>query len=223
MADVEILNECTLLQAAEWISLQWEPMDKIYEQSEGRRRPKPPWLPNIDFDTAQPSIEWDKYSDGIAKGTAKLTIALRKKQITATGKLVHTDNLPLGSTPIQSEREPIDFESFFDLDISNNRVTVANEPLYTDIRIDFDELSSLYQGPNRKHPNEYKSIYMKLMEEVVFQENITDKNQSKHAVLKDIIINKMHEKKLPASDKLADAMATLIRQPWSQKGRNKKG
>lgn len=44
MVDVEILDTCTLLQACEWIALQWEPMSDLYEQYDGRIRPQHPFF-----------------------------------------------------------------------------------------------------------------------------------------------------------------------------------
>lgn len=223
MIEVKILNECTLLQACEWIAFKWEPMNNVYEQYEGRIRPRNPIFDINLGDNPKPSIEWDKYRDGLAKGVAALKIALCQKQINAVGRFFPEKNTSLGSTPLQPERTVIDFEEFFSLDTTDNQIIVGNDPIFYDILISFTELVSIFPGQNRKHFNTYKSEYMLLMEEVINQEGITDKNQSKQELLKDIIEQKMKDKGLPESNKLADAMATLIRQPWSQKGRNKKG
>ena len=223
MIEVKILNECTLLQACEWIAFKWEPMNNVYEQYEGRIRPRNPIFDINIGDNPKPSIEWDKYRDGLAKGVAALKIALCQKQINAVGRFFPEKNTSLGSAPLQPERTVIDFEEFFSLDTTDNQIIVGNDPIFYDILISFTELVSIFPGQNRKHVNTYKSEYMLLMEEVINQEGITDKNQSKQELLKDIIEQKMKDKGLPESNKLADAMATLIRQPWSQKGRNKKG
>ncbi len=223
MIKVEILDNCTLLQACEWIAFKWEPMATVYEQYEGRIRPQNPMFDINLGNKPKPSIEWDKYRDGLAKGVAALKIALTKKQINSIGRLFPQRGTPLGGALLQPERTVIDFEEFFSLNTTNNQITAGNEPIFYDILIPFAELVSIFPGQNRKQVNTYKSEYMLLMEEVVNQEGITDKNQSKQDILKDIIAQKMKEKELPESNKLADAMATLIRQPWSQKGRNKKG
>ena len=220
MVDVEILDTCTLLQACEWIALKWEPMSDLYEQYTGRIRPQHPLLAGINFDlTTKPSIEWDKYIPVINQAEAALKIALTKTQIVASGTYIpeHTDE------SMHNERDDIEFQPFFTLDVNNNRFLLDGKPIYTNIRINFTKLLSVFPGINRKQKNTYKSDYMQLMDEVINQEHITDKNQSKKTVLKDIIIQKMKEKKMRPSDKLADAMATLIRQPSSQGGRNKKG
>lgn len=220
MVDVEILDTCTLLQACEWIALQWEPMSDLYEQYDGRIRPQHPFFSGINFgQTTKPTIDWDKYNPAITKAKAALKIALIQAQLVVTGTYIpeHTDE----ST--HNERDDIEFQSFFTLDVNNNQFLLDGKPIYTNIRIDFTKLLSVFPGINRKQKNTYKSDYMQLMDEVINQEHITDKNQSKKTVLKGIIIQKMKEKKMRPSDKLADAMATLIRQPSSQGGRNKKG
>lgn len=224
MIKVEILNKCTLLQACEWIAdFKWEPMDKICEQYKGRKRPEDPMF-SIKLDTEpEPTIPWKKYRDELSKASAALHLALAQKHVNATGILIAQEKLPLGATPLHKKRTALDYESFFSLDVENNRICIDNNPLFCDILIDFSELVSVFPGNIKNQPDGYKSKYMLLMEDVINQEGITDKNQSKQEYLRDIIANKMKEKGLPESNKLADAMATLIRQPWSQKGRNKKG
>ncbi|MDW2974441.1 MAG: hypothetical protein R8M70_00055 [Alphaproteobacteria bacterium] len=220
MVDVEILDKCTLLQACEWIALQWEPMSDLYEQYDGRIRPQHPLFAGLDLDiTTNPTIDWDKYKSAITKAKAALKIALIQAQLVATGTYIpeHTDE------SMRNERDDIEFQPFFTLDVNNNRFLLDGKPIYTNICIDFTKLLSVFPGINRKQKNTYKSDYMQLMDEVINQEHITNKNQSKKTVLKDIIIQKMKEKKMRPSDKLAGAMATLIRQPSSQGGRNKKG
>lgn len=179
-----------------------------------------PFFSGINFGhTTKPTIDWEKYKSAITKAKAALKIALIQAQLVATGTYIpeHTDE----ST--HNERGDIEFQPFFTLDVNNNQFLLDDKPIYTNIRIDFTKLLSVFPGINRKQKNTYKSDYMQLMDEVINQEHITDKNQSKKTVLKDIIIQKMKEKKMRPSDKLADAMATLIRQPSSQGGRNKKG
>ena len=220
MVDIEILDTCTLRQACEWIALKWEPMSDLYEQYTGRIRPQRPLFAGLDFDlTTKPSIEWDKYIPVINQAEAALKIALIQAQLVATG--IYIPEYIDEST--HNERDDIEFQPFFTLDMNNNQFLLDGKPIYTNIRIDFTKLLSVFPGINRKQKNTYKSDYMQLMDEVINQEHITDKNQSKKTVLKDIIIQKMKEKKMRPSDKLADAMATLIRQPSSQGGRNKQG
>lgn len=223
MIKVEILDKCTLLQACEWIAFKWSPMDAIYEQHEGRIRPENPTF-NLDLGTnPKPSIEWEEYRDNLRKAVASLHIALFNKQVNAVGVLIPTEKIPLGGAPLQEERGVIKFEKFFTLDTENNRFMVGNDPIFYDILIDFSELASVFPGTIKNQPNGYKSKYMLLMDEVINQEGITDKNQSKHDILTDIFKQKLKANGIRESNNLASAMATLIRQPWAQAGRKKKG
>lgn len=223
MVDVEILDTCTLLQACEWIAFKWEPMDKVYEEYEGRVRPDNPIFTIHSGLDPKPSIKWDDYRDALIKAKAALTIALLQEKIKAIGKPTLTKETSLGALSFQAKLEVVDFEKSFSLSLKDNRIYDGDTIVFYDTFVDFSALTTIFPGRSRKQKNTYQSEYMTLMKEVVEEEHISENNQSKHTVLKDIFIKKMKEHNLPASDKLADAMATLIRQPWSQKGRNKKG
>lgn len=71
--------------------------------------------------------------------------------------------------------------------------------------------------------NFYQSEYMQMMIDVIKSEGITETNPLKTEVLTQIFAEKMAQAGLPKSDKLASAMATLIRPAKAQGGRNKKG
>ena len=69
----------------------------------------------------------------------------------------------------------------------------------------------------------YTTPYIEIMLETIREEKLSAENQSKAEALTDIIANKMAKRGLNKSEKLATAMATLIRMPESQKGRNQMG
>lgn len=69
----------------------------------------------------------------------------------------------------------------------------------------------------------YTTPYIEIMLETIREERLSAENQSKAEALTDIIANKMAKRGLNKSEKLATAMATLIRMPESQKGRNQMG
>lgn len=71
--------------------------------------------------------------------------------------------------------------------------------------------------------NFYQSEYMQMMIDVIKSEGITETNPLKTEVLTQIFAKKMAQAGLPKSDKLASAMATLVRPAKAQGGRNKKG
>ena len=71
--------------------------------------------------------------------------------------------------------------------------------------------------------NNYTTPYLALMFEVIQEEGISVENQSKKELLTDCFAKKMSQRGLRPSANLAKAMATLIRLPGSQNGRNRKG
>lgn len=216
MFNIEILDTCTLRQACEWIAFAWEPMKQAYEEYSEHIRP-----------TDSKSPEFQEYEQQIKKASRALRIALIQKQLKIVGVRLHTSGSfrPLGSFQISFNPESIDFMDDYTFDINNNNIlNTQNEIVAQYVDIKFDELKSVFshREPKKQTKDVYKSTYMLIMEEIIQEENISDKNQSKKEVLKDIVIHKMKQYKVPESTKLADAIATIIRQPNSQKGRRKK-
>lgn len=216
MFDIEILDTCTLQQACEWIAFSWEPMKPAYAEYCEHIRP-----------TDSKSPEFQEYEQQIKKALRALRIALIQKQLQIVG--VHLPMYgslrPLGSFPISFRPKAVDFMDDYTLNIYNNDILNSkNEIVAQQLSIKFYELKSIFPhlGPQPQTKDTYKSVYMLIMEEIIQEENISDKNQSKKEALKNIVLQKMKRYKVPESTKLADAMATLIRQPNSQKGRRKK-
>ncbi len=68
----------------------------------------------------------------------------------------------------------------------------------------------------------YTTPYLEMMQEVIRELEITRKNQSKKEAIAAVFERKLADhKETPPSQKLADAMATLVRLPESQQGRAK--
>ena len=216
MFEIEVLDTCTIQQACEWIAFGWEPMKPAYEEYCEHIRPT---------DTKSP--EFQEYELKIKKASTALRIALIQNRLNVVGTRLHTSGSlrPLGSFQMSFNPEAIDFMDDYTFNIYNNDILNSkNEIVAQHVSITFDELKSIF--PHQESLNQtkgtYKSVYMLIMEETIQEEHISDKNQSKKEVLKEIIIQKMKKYRVPESTKLADAMATMIRQPNSQKGRRKK-
>ena len=75
---------------------------------------------------------------------------------------------------------------------------------------------------NKKNTDGYTTQYIDIMRQVIDEENISNDNQGKKDALTAVIAKKMECRDLPPSKNLAKSMATLIRQPESQKGKRKK-
>lgn len=68
----------------------------------------------------------------------------------------------------------------------------------------------------------YTTPYLEMMQEVIREQDITRENQGKKESISASFAKKLYDHKLtPSSQKLADAMATLVRLPESQQGRAK--
>jgi hypothetical protein len=69
----------------------------------------------------------------------------------------------------------------------------------------------------------YTTPYLEMMLEVIRELEISRENQEKKEAIAAIFAKKLIDHKLtPPSQKLADAMATLVRLPESQQGRAKR-
>ena len=70
--------------------------------------------------------------------------------------------------------------------------------------------------------SEYTTPYLEMMREVIRELEISRENQGKKEAIAAVFEKKLIDHKLtPPSQKLADAMATLVRLPESQQGRAK--
>jgi hypothetical protein len=130
----------------------------------------------------------------------------------------------LGDKPIG-----IDFPIDGELHTYDNTIVFndkGTQVAYKNIVIDFAELQRELpdtDAPLVRHAiGAYTTPYINIMLEVIAEQEIANDNQSKKELLKNIIADKMAVAGLDKSDKIADAMATIIRMPESQKGRAKK-
>jgi hypothetical protein len=69
----------------------------------------------------------------------------------------------------------------------------------------------------KKKAKPYRSIYMKTLTEVIEKEGITLENQSKVALLSQLFMDKLKGIQPPISKHITDVMATIIREPESQR------
>ena len=109
-----------------------------------------------------------------------------------------------------------------------NKLVIPDESGYINIRFITEDLFKIFPYPFLKQKtlsmpklyDGYKSSYMQLMELAVKDFSITDQNQPSVKVLVDWFqskLNQMSEERYSSMHK-AKVMATLVRQPSSQKG-----
>ncbi|MBD5405964.1 hypothetical protein HDR59_05455 [bacterium] len=237
----DILDTCTLLQACEWIAFGWEPMEEIWERHINRIRPE-----LLDYKKSKEIYEKNNknnYSYLIYIAASKLKIHLLKGYIKAKGRFYTSifDCDDISFTMSGKSRELTNVEnltSCLDIDIkssiiyTNRKSTLpggGGNAYYIDAQISFEELKKVFpynestnkeENTNESTPTAYTTIYLDLMKKIIKQENITAENQLKKDYLKKIF-NEELKKSGYESNKLADAMATLIRLPESQRGKRK--
>ncbi|MDR1691339.1 MAG: hypothetical protein LBR35_00655 [Rickettsiales bacterium] len=232
----EIFKDCNLSQACEWIAFKWKPMDKMFEEAIGRNRPDGALSNNRGLTLKRDYVntEYQEYAKEIIKAKNLLKILLYKKEIVATGLPYY--QIPNNATQLEMENllvkmnKRIDITHFpinFELSTHNSQLHEEDSrfPSYTQVQINFEDLKKVFPAkkePKLKSQLSYTTPYLDIMLEVIEEEKITNENQDKKDRLVGIIKSKMKELNLDESKNLANSMATLIRNPESQGGKNKK-
>ncbi|MDR2933786.1 MAG: hypothetical protein LBU68_00700 [Rickettsiales bacterium] len=214
--EIEILEECTLLQACEWIAFDWKPMSEMYENAIGRVRPM--------FDV----ILKREYDQSIERAKNLLLVALYQGKIipkyndfmwsSIENKILNNDDMQI----ILNGNDLCTSNSLF---FPERRKGKASD-ICIPVKINFEELQKFFPSKKKIVPNEslsYTTPYLEIMNEIIAEFKITQDNQLLKKQLIDPIKEKMVNKNLPKSDNLANVMATLIRLPDMQNGRAKKG
>lgn len=127
---------------------------------------------------------------------------------------------------LEKEKQIVGLGENIMLGLPDNAIKAGSD-FYLNIKICWDDLIKNFphqeSSKTSKNDNFYQSEYMQIMIDVIQSEGITENNPSKIDALTHIFAEKMAQVGLPKSDKLASAMATLIRPAKAQGGRNKKG
>lgn len=110
------------------------------------------------------------------------------------------------------------------MDINRSSIGCNNE-MHLNVGVLYDEVIKCYPSIVNSDSglNSYTTPYLDIIKEVIQQEHINNENQSKATSLASTFHNKLKLYGLPDSDKLATAMATIVRLPESQNRHKKKG
>lgn len=242
---IKFFENCTLLQACEWIAYKIPPMEEIRARAQGFKRgvllpEKTTGLLYEMMTTGRPNItQYDKdYSEKIWDAAAKLELAIYDGDITVYGDVSGYENAQqlleiatTGKRPMLGARFGIlekkfvqikNITSNLNLDLHNNTLNV-NGIEYADVYIPFKELRTAFHNTHAETAfnaieSRYSTPYMEIMAEVINEFKITNTNQPLKKILTDAIMKKMNEYGLRPSQSLAEYMATVIRLPESQKG-----
>lgn len=217
----KIFENCTLLQACEWIAYKIPPMEQIRARARGFRRGV--LLPDKSTGMLYEMVangnlyitQYDKdYSENIWSAMDKLKLAIYDGSITVYGdisgyesahkllEIATTGKRPmLGSEPRIPEKKFVqikDIPNTVSLNIETG-VIKANGIEYTDVYIPFKDLKTVFHNAYAKTAfddieTQYITPYMKIMVEVINEQKITAKNQPQKDTLKDIILKKLAER-----------------------------
>jgi hypothetical protein len=238
--EIEYLDKCNLHQACEWIIFDWKPMIALYEELIGRQVDRGCIDSyNEDMQLASTKLKVALFQ-GKVVATGCLDCSNERKAIQlrkAKNEIPLEEEKKLVSKIKSKEQRQIvkNITDSIELHISENKISPdIFEPSYLNIEIAFDELEKSFPAKvelselpksinNHAEKSGYITPYIEIMLNVIYEQKITNDNQGKKEHLKDIIAGKMAERGLDKSDNLSNAMATLIRNPESQKGKANKG
>ncbi len=234
----EILEKCNLRQACEYIAFGWEPLEEIYEKLECRNRQ----IDNYDAEIEQArlklilafikgglSLYANKgyfYSD--INGDEKSEIHEEVDIFEPLEKFFLNE---LYLDPNININENCFFYGYLDRENTGDYSCVSKYESFVFCKVNFIELKDLFSRKSIPSVNYgspfsskeiYTSPYIEIMLEVIKEQKITKQNQMIKKQIVYLLEEKMKTKNLPTSKNLAEAMATLIRLPQSQKGKANK-
>ena len=152
---------------------------------------------------------YPEYKKYLSAASDMLTIALKEGQITATASDKQITISEQSDVKLFVEDNIMDF--------------VCDDKRYENAEISADELHTVFPTPifphHSKHLCDYTTPYIEIMYEVIIEEQITNENQGKVTALVEKIKEKMKARGLQVSNNIAETMATIMRQPSSQRGK----
>lgn len=154
---------------------------------------------------------YSEYKKYLSAASDMLVIALKEGQITATSS---------------GKQIKISEQSAVKLFVEDNIMDlVCDDKRYENAEISADELHTFFPTPifphHSRHLCDYSTPYIEIMYEVIIEEQISNENQGKATSLAEKFKEKMKKRGLNVSNNIANAMATIIRQPSSQRGKGR--
>ncbi len=194
------LEKYNLLQACLYIAFGYKTMT---EEAESLHRELNNRIPPLCHDNF---TEYKKY---MTAASNLLTIALKEGKINATDS----------SNPITISKQSSIIMSVID----NPSGMICDNEKYSNVIITAEQIHNVFSSPlfphNSTYTCDYMSPYMVILFEIVAEEHITETNQGKAVALSEKIKEKMKARGLNVSQNIANAMATIIRMPSSQRGK----
>lgn len=193
-----------------------------YRADEASREPLeperayPPW-----YQPVPDHVRWEK------EAMDQLLVALRDGDLHTQGRLSTTRNLVSWDSRHQwqlhsGHHEPISPAAWREGTFFDGRLT-SHRWEYIDIRMPRFMVLAIWpdyrpaSGAAAESPSAYTTPYLRLMQEAIVYFGLTETRQDKKECIVDWLMTKDVDGE-PISRNLADAMATLIRLPSSQRG-----
>ncbi len=194
------LEKYNLLQACLYIAFGYKTMT---EEAESLHRELNNRIPPLCHGNVP---EYKKY---ITAASNLLTIALKEGKINATDSSNHITI---------SEQSSVTMSV-----VDNPGGMICDNKKYSNVIIATEQIHNVFSNPLFPHHSiytcDYMSPYMVILFEIVAEEHITETHQGKAVALSEKIKEKMKARGLNVSQNIANAMATIIRMPSSQRGK----
>ncbi len=219
----EILNNCSLLQACEWIAFGWEPTTPYYEYLLNYQRPtnskyvsKRFKYENKKLAEQNENLNTQDYDNKIQDAIRKLEYLIIKNKIDIEETYFEPSRL-LGKRKLKPSED-------MSLDLVNNSINqFVNK--FQDINISVKQLKAAFiENDNINNKSEYLSPYLKIMLNIIKDMNISKDNQPDIKIIEIEIKDNYKEdiSKYDISDTTIKQMASLTLLPENRKGKASK-
>lgn len=239
----EILSECSLIQAMEYLAFGWEPLNEDYENALDEPRKRWPYFSYKEPDLwDEPESSEKRYITEMKKAEAKVKILLKKEfpfyayvyknysddDKEHLEKNGHIYKLLSKEFPYCLHQYNIDFKEdcgITVIDLSEDNITLAR---FGKIYFDFKKLKEIIEDAKETKAvtapanNSYTTPLLTLINTMINKGYVTAENQPLAKNLQKDIEKEAKTLNLEISKKLKEAISTILRAPETHKGGLKK-
>lgn len=212
-------KNCCLTEACEWIAFGWEPVSQIYRQVDER------FIDKNGYVDLEYSLN-EKYLKAIRIASFKLLIALYEKQIAGLGVRFKTNDSPCFEKYCRVRVDDCS-RIYFEYE---QIICPKSEYSYKYVYLSFKDVKKCFPRDENGNPIieetkqkkiGYNSLYMEIMNKVIDDLSITEKNQSSKKSIYYHVLAK-YAKQYNLSNNTIQMIASLVLNPESRLGKAKK-
>ena len=241
----EILSECSLIQAMEYLAFGWEPLNEDYENALDNPRKRLPYFSYKEPDLWDgPELSEKRYITEMKKAEAKVKILLKKEfpfyayvyenysdddkeHLEKNGR---TYKLLSKEFPYCLHQYNIDFDEDCGITVMNLSKDSISLARFGIISFDFQKLKEIIEDtkePETKAAtapanSSYTTPHLTLINTMISKGYVTAENQPLAKNLQKDIEKEAKALNIKISNKLKEAMSTILRLPETHKGGLKK-